>query len=410
MLGDLLKNERWEKCVPYFLVAAVFFIPISSSLKSVFIVLSAFVILLTPYYRDSLSSIFSQSWCKAAIALFFVAVLACSWSPADYHTRLLFLEKYSKLLYLPLFALSFQSPNIRRKGIYVFLLAMALTCVISIFKSFNHVDTSEKLFHDHISTSCMMAFAAYLSGLLAFRKKGVKRALFLLLTLLFSYQVIFINTGRIGYIIYFVLMMMLFIQTLPWKYIAVGVGGFCLLFVLCSYQSTTLHNRLNQAVADWNHYQQGEKETSVGMRLVFHGYAKSMFLSSPWIGHGTGSFSQFYQKVNTAQAYKNIKEPHSQYWLIASEFGILGLIALIYFFTSLMISAFGLHEMKPVMLGLLACFFISNISDSQLLHSDIGYLFIVFSALCLGELIENRQAQTVKLKEQQKNVLLRAII
>jgi O-antigen ligase len=171
-----------------------------------------------------------------------------------------------------------------------------------------------------------------------------------------------------------------------------------------------LHGRLNQAVADWNHYQQGEKETSVGMRLVFHGYAKSMFLSSPWIGYGTGGFSHFYQQINTAQAYSNIKEPHSQYWLIASEFGILGLITLVYFFTSLVISAFSLHEMKPVMLGLLACFFISNLSDSQLLHSDIGYLFIVFSALCLGELIENHQAHTVKPQEHHKHTLLRAII
>lgn len=410
MLGVFLKNERWEMCVPYFLVTALFFIPISSSLKSIFIVLSALAILLTPIYRRGLASVFTQHWCKAAIAFFLVALLACFWSSAEYHTRLLFVEKYSKLLYLPLFAVGFQNPKIRRIGIHVFLLAMTVTCIFSIFKNFSHVEASERLFHDHISTSCMMAFAAYLAGLLAARQSAIKRIVFLSLALLFSYQVIFINTGRIGYIIYFVLMMMLFIQTLPWKYIIIGIVGFGFVFALCSYQSTNLQSRLSQGITDWNQYQQGEKETSIGMRLVFHGYAKSMFLSSPWKGHGTGSFSHFYQQVNTAPAYSKIMEPHSQYWLVASEFGLLGLIVLICFFISLVVIAFQLHEMKPIMLGILTCFFISNISDSQLLHSDIGYLFVVFSALCLGELFESRRTHTIKVRKQNSSVLLKAVI
>ncbi len=408
MMGVSLKNKQWEKCVPYFLVAALFFIPISSSLKSIFIVLSAIAILLTPTYRNALPSVFIQHWCKAAIALFLVALLACLWSPADYQTRFLFIEKYSKLLYLPLFALAFQRPEVRRIGVRIFLLAMIFTCVVSLIRNFGHMEAPDhRLFHDHISTSCMMAFAAYLSGLLAANYIGFRRVMLLSLVLLFSYQVIFINTGRIGYIIYFILMLMLLAQTLSWKYVVLGTASFCILFALCSYQSTTLQNRLHEAVVDLDHYQQGEKETSVGMRLVFHKHAKSMFLSSPWIGHGTGSFSRLYQAVNTAPAYSSIMEPHSQYWLVASEFGLLGLAVLFYFFTTLVISAFRLHEMKPVMLGILACFFLSNLSDSQLLHSDIGYLFIVFSALCLGELIESYQAQTSKISTQNRGGLLR---
>ncbi len=123
------------------------------------------------------------------------------------------------------------------------------------------------------------------------------------------------------------------------------------------------------------------------MRLVFHNHAKSLFFSRPWTGHGTGSFSYSYQKVNTAADYSNVMEPHSQYWLVASEFGILGLVVLFYFFIALITSALRMHEMKPVMLGMLACFLLSNLSDSQLLHSDMGYLFILVSALCLGELL-----------------------
>lgn len=410
MLGISLKNKHWEACVPYFLVIALFFIPISSSLKSVFIVVAASAILLTPAYRKSLSFILTQDWCLAAIALFLVVLAGCFWSLADYHARLLFIEKYSKLLYLPIFAIGFQKATIRNIAIRVFLLAMAITCLFSFFNHFQQVNNNGRLFHDHISTGCMMALAAYLSGLLATNFQGVKRLLWLLLSLVFSYQVIFINTGRIGYIIYFVLMMMLLIQALSWKHVVAGIAAFCILFFACSYQSVTLQNRLQQAITDWKQYQQGEKETSVGMRLVFHNHAKSMFLSSPWVGHGTGSFSRSYQKINTAPTYSNIMEPHSQYWLIASEFGLLGLTALFYFFSILVINAFRLHDMKPVMLGLLVCFFLSNLSDSQLLHSDIGYLFIVFSGLCLGERVEKRRMYAANLSEQNMPSMFKAVI
>ncbi len=400
MPGIFLTHQRWEKFVPYFLITALFFIPISSSLKSVFIVLSALAILLTPTYRKSLLLVLTQDWCLATIALFLITLVGCLWSSADDHTRLLFIGKYSKLLYLPIFAIGFQRSSNRTIAIYLFLLAMVITCIFSFINYFNHAQTGGRLFHDHISTGCMMSLAAYLSGLLATKSAGLKRFLLFLLTLLFSYQVIFMNTGRIGYIIYFALMMMLLVQTLPWKYALVGLVAFCTLFAFCSYQSTTLQNRFQQAITDWNHYQQGEKESSVGMRLVFHSHAKSMFLSSPWIGHGTGSFSRSYQKINTAAGYSNIMEPHSQYWLIASEFGLLGLIVLVYFFCILFINACRLHEMKPVMLGMLICFFLSNVSDSQLLHSDMGYLFIVFSGLCLGERLPLRRARNTASTEK----------
>ena len=393
MLDVLLKNKLLEKSIPFFLVITLFFLPISSSLKSIFILLSALAILLSPFYRNSLPDVFHQNWCKAAIFLFFIALMACIWSPADYQTRLLFVDKYSKLLYLPIFAIGFQHPTFRKLGIHAFLAAMFITCLLSLFKQLNHLAV-ERLFHDHISTGCMMAFAAYLSALIAAQKNALPRLFYVSLALLFSYQVIFVSTGRIGYIIYFALMILLLTQLFSLKQSIVGIILFCALFVFLGYQSPALQVRWQETMSDLNYYQKGKEVTPVGMRLVFHKCAKSLFLSSPWIGHGTGGFSVFYQKINTAADYTNIKEPHSQYWLVASEFGLLGLIALFYFFIILVKFAFRMQEMKSVMLGILVCFFLSNISDSQLLHSDVGFLFILFTALCLGELIPPNHVKT----------------
>lgn len=407
MLDVLLKNQQWKKFVPFLLVLTLFFIPISSSIKSIFIVLSALAILATPTYNNTLSFVLTQDWCKAAILFFLIALMACIWSPADYHARLLFIGKYSKLLFLPIFVLGFQNPTMRRLGIHAFILAMIVTCFLSVFYQLHHIE-SERLFHDHISTGCMMALAAFFSGVFAIQQVGLKRVLFLSMTLLFTYQVIFVNTGRIGYISYFVLMILFLAQNLPRKNLMTGVLSFCVLFFFLGYQSPSLQERIHKTMFEWSQYQHGEKVTSVGMRIVFHNHAKAMFLSSPWTGHGTGSFSHFYQKVNTAADYSNVMEPHSQYWLVASEFGLLGFVILLYFFITLLSSAFRMDEMKPIMLGMLACFFLSNFSDSQLLHSDMGYLFIVVSALCLGERLAYLKTEASPILEPQQAAMLKA--
>ena len=394
-----LDITKFEKFIPYFLIAVLFFIPISASLKSIFIILSAVGLLLTPAYRNQLPFVFSEHWCKSALALFLVVIFACYWSAANYHTRFMFIDKYSKLLYLPIFAIGFQQQSIRRLGIYVFLFSMVITCIMSFILDTGDPTTPGRVFHDHVTTGYMMAFATYLSAWLMIRAQGRRAILLMLLTLLFSYQLIFVNTGRIGYLLYFVLMLLFLIQTLPWKYVGVGIICFCTLFSLCAYNSHALSSRVHKAFADLNHYQQGDKVTPVGIRLVFHAYAKTLFLSKPWKGHGTGSFSHFYQQYNTAPEYSKIMEPHSQYWLIASEYGLLGLVALFYFFSSLIVAAFRLEEMKPIMLAMLVCFFTSNLLDSQLLHSNVGYLFIIFCALCLGEALEQRiQRSPVRLQ------------
>lgn len=392
----LVKQQR-DALVPFLLVAALFFIPISVSLQGIFIILSALGLLLTPAFKNKRSFVLSEPWCKAAITLFLVLLVACCWSKAPYHTRLMFIDKYSKLLYLPLFAIGFQQLKIRTLGIYIFLLSMTITCIFSFILDTGDPTTPGRVFHDHITTGFMMAFAAYLSGLLMVKQHGRKRIVFMLLTLLFSYQLMFVNTGRIGYLLYFIVMILLMSQVLPWKHLGLGILGFCAIFSLCAYNSHALSFRLNRAVTDLTHYQQGDNITPVGIRLVFHSYAKSLFLSSPLIGQGTGGFSKLYQQYNTtlyktnkaAGEYSNIMEPHSQYWLIASETGLLGIAAFLYFLGAILLSTFRLKEMKPVMLGMIVCFSISNFFDSQLLHSNVGYLFIVFCALCLGERVES---------------------
>jgi O-antigen ligase len=208
---------------------------------------------------------------------------------------------------------------------------------------------------------------------------------------IFSYYMLFVNTGRAGYVIYFALSILALIQYLEAKQIVAGILCFCSVFAIFSYQSPVISQGISSVFTEVKQYQQGQKLTSVGFRFTFHEFAKSLFLSSPWIGQGTGGFSYAFQKENQIPQWNNLLDPHSQYWLVASELGLLGLAALFAFFVSLWVTALRLHDMKPILLGTLVAHLLGNLSDSLLFYAAGGHLFVIMSALCLGELVENHE-------------------
>ena len=68
----------------------------------------------------------------------------------------------------------FRQRKLRIIGLHAFILAMLITCVLSILKDIQDpggfpVHDPAKIFHNHIITSFMMALAAYLSGLFLIR-------------------------------------------------------------------------------------------------------------------------------------------------------------------------------------------------------------------------------------------------
>ena len=388
-------NTAWYRLpiqtwVTLFLTLSLITIPLSSTAKSIFIAISLGLILLSPHYWHDLISMLKRTWCQAAITLFLVAVVACAWSPASISEKLMEIEKYSKLLYLPVFAAAFRDPNARRYGLHGFLLGMLITVFASVLiytgiVSFGGIEANG-VFRNHIMTSYMMAFAAYLASLFFLRASGLSRIPYAVLVLLFSYQILFINNGRTGYVIYLLLMVLLMFQSFSWRQAFLGILVGCSLVTCIYFYSPIMQEAIYQAVNDYKLYEKSEKDTSIGYRLQFHDYAYDLFKRHPWKGNGAASFRHLYHEENPIPSRgTHLLEPHSQYWLVASEFGVLGCAALAFFFISLLVTSWQLSTLRPVALAILIPFFIGNLSDSLLFYSGTGYFFIVLMALCLGE-------------------------
>lgn len=377
---------------PIFLVAAVFAVPLSSSAKSICIgVAVAFITVLPEYRRDLVNTLF-EPWCQAALLLFSIAFLSCIYSPASFSEKTLVLEKYSKLLYLPILAVGFRERRTREAAIYAFLLAMFVTCLFSFAYFFKllayHGVNSGEIFRNHIMTGHMMGMAAYLAALLCYREQGRLRMLFALLFMLYSYQIVFVSPGRTECIVFALLMFLLMLQLLPWRMAIAAVALGCVLVAVVYHESALLQDRVYRTVHEWRQYHVDDKDTSIGYRLQFHTFAKQLFERSPWIGNGTGSFTYaFRTEVPVPSWDRTLLEPHSQYWLVASEWGVVGILALLFFLSSLFFASFQLHTMGYAAVALLLPFVLGNMSDSLLFYSGSGYFFLLLMALCLGERI-----------------------
>lgn len=389
----LTQRSSLQKIVPFFLGLTLLVLPLSSSAKSIFLTLTVISIVLLPTFRTDFAKIVKTPWCIAAFSLFLIAFLDCSFSPASFADKKFVLEKYSKLLYLPILTLGFQTAFSRKLAIHGFLFAISITCFLSIFKYYGFLGMfqfdPDHVFRNHIITGFMVAFGTYLASLLAYRSRGWNRIGYAFLSFLFTYQVLFISGGRTGYVIYLIVMGILILQLCSWRQAMMGCSLVLGILLISYLTSPVMQSRVAATFQQLEDYKHNEKNTDLGYRFQFHDYAQNLFLRHPIIGNGTASFTHFYVVENPMpQRPWKLLEPHSQYWLIASEFGIIGLGLFSFFFFTLFRNSLQLDSMKPVAIALLIPFLLGSLSDSLLFYSGPGYLFILFMALCLGEKAE----------------------
>lgn len=383
-----------QRFLPFLLALTLLVLPLSSSAKSICLSLSLLTIIAIPTYRADLRTLFSANWVRAAFALFCIALIACLWSPANFSDKLFVVEKYSKLLYLPVLVVGFQRASTRQLSLHAFLVAMIITCVLSILKFHGFLQAfnfdPDHVFRNHIMTGFMVAFAAYLSFLFGYRQGGFVRLAYGVLGLMFTYQVLFISGGRTGYVIYLLLMMLLVLQLCSWRQAILGLALVLALFGTAYMASPVMKMRVDAIAQQINGYQHNEKDTDLGLRLQFHDFAYKLFRQHPFIGNGSASFTHHFEIEKPVSSWVwRLWEPHSQYWLVAAEFGLLGVVVLLFFFVSLIQVSWHLNKMRVIAFAMLVPFMIGNLSDSLLFYSGSGYFFLLFMALCLGEIFES---------------------
>lgn len=342
-------------------------------------------------FRQSLFNMLEQPWCKAVLLFICIVGLGCLWGPATPSEKWFVVEKYSKLLYLPILVVGLQNKKMRHTALHAFLFAMLLTSLLSILKSVGLLPfisiNPDGVFRNHIMTGIMMSFAVYLSAVLFSRQQGTSRFFYVFIGLVFLYQNFFISLSRTGYIVCFLLTILFMLQFWGRKRALLGIIVVSVFFAIY-YKinlSTCIPLHSKTCLEQVQKFQEN-RDQSLHLRIQFHHYAEQLFLRHPVFGGGTGSFTAIFRMEQPIPVWgPKLLEPHNLYWLIAAEFGVVGLLGLLFFLGSLLLTILRLDEMRPIGLAALFIFCVGNWSDSLLFYSGTGYFFIMFMALCLSE-------------------------
>lgn len=104
---------------------------------------------------------------------------------------------------------------------------------------------------------------------------------------------------------------------------------FCLLLVFGPFRE-----RMSEVQPEIQGYAQGNPNTGVGIRLHMWKGAIEIVRNHPVAGTGTGGYKaamKQFEDASLAPLFHNISNPHNSYLYVASSFGVIGLVSLLWF-------------------------------------------------------------------------------
>jgi O-antigen ligase len=372
-----------------FAVLAAFVLPISTALLNFSLIVSVLLNILSGKGQDYYHLIRKNRVAQGFLVFFLLFIFGLSYTSAAFPDAISTVQKYSKFV-LGFFLFSvFQETKTARHALIAFLIATTLTLLISYWQYFTHHTLLSRfagdsgVFKDHIFTGFLFAFASYCYVVIAILspKWRVIAGIFAFLA---SYNVLFINIGRTGYLVWFALMIVIAWQQYRWSGLLVSFLLTLFLIGGSLFFSSPFQERYAVTHHEIQGYEQGQVNTSIGLRLHFYEMSAQLIRQHPWFGVGTGGYQQAYTaRHSTSFGVKN--NPHSEYLNITVQFGLFGL--------SVLLLLFALHWQQSLLLtpqrqflaqGVLVAMVVGSLFNSWLMDNVEGLFYVFFTAMAFS--------------------------
>lgn len=393
-----------------FALIALFAVPLSTAGVNIAATLFAVCALLSPEVWRNWRSLFTDRVSVAALLLVAVLTLSLAWTTADRVHALDFLMKYRKLIYLPLLILTFRDCRTTAwttAAKWALFSALTLLLLLSCSNYFGwtsigswHSNTDPIrrawVFKDHIAAGIMMALLFYLALNFAkqARARAAKMALYVV-ALLAIVNVLLMMQGRTGQIIA-ILFILIYVVTYftslrgvkPWVrwgsgVVLVAIAGGLVYAALHSHGS-----RLAETNDEISAYETSNKNTSMGVRIVFYRRSLELLAERPIIGHGVGTVQDefdAYARNNTGAAAATAGNPHNEFLLMGIQLGAVGIALFVFLLVQIGRAAIELSEpARTIVFAYLFAFTIGCFANSLLLNFTEGNLFIFLIGIFLS--------------------------
>jgi O-antigen ligase len=387
------KTDRWAGWAA---AALGFSIPISTALDEILLVAILALWLVGDRFREKIRAVRDNPVVLPALALFGMYLLGLCYGEATGREAMGSLSKAANLLFIPILLFFFREERIRRLALTGFLAALALMILISYLLWLGVIPPNKLLhitpddaytpFKHRITHSFLMAFGAYLFALRArLERRRPVRILFAALSIAALGNVLFIVSGRTGYVVALVLSAYFLIAGWRWR----GVAAAAVVFlVLCGavylMPSSVPHQRLAMMAEEITKWQPGRPEaTAVGYRLEFYRNSLLLIGEHPLFGVGTGGFTGAYASLVKGSGMDATVNPHNEYLMVAVQLGVVGLMVMLWLFMTQWRKASDLPEgfERPAAKGLVLLILSASMVTSTLIDHTEGLFFVWMSAL-----------------------------
>lgn len=376
------------------LVLSAFFVPLSTSITCVLFPLAFLLSLFAETPREKWRFMSRNPVAVLFLVLFFYYAISLFYTVAPIDDILWRMKKVWLLFFAAMLMSSFQEERWRHYAINAFLIAMLVTLCASYFKFYFHPAFMVKrfgfdgVFKDHIIQNFLMALAVFVCAY-RFLNYSRYRWLYALLVLIATYNMFFINGGRSGYFIFAGLFFYFFVTQYGWKGLSYAIVLSAVLFGFLFSVSSVFRDRVLMIEENYHSYQQGHKDTSVGIRIVSCENAVALAEQRPIFGHGAGGFKAAYAALpkEHIEATGVLPVAFNTYLNVAVELGLVGVVLFIALLLFQWRASFQLgSELRFIIQALLLAYVVGSLGNAWLSDTTELHLYTLFSALAFAAL------------------------
>lgn len=387
-----------DKVYQYLIIALCFVFPLTVAGGNFIAALIIILWLLTGNYKQKFLEITSNRFAIASLLFFSLYPIGLLWTE---HMQI-GLEMTRKMLefglLIPVLITIVRYQNIEYY-INAFLAACLLIAILSIFIGYEIIPPfgSARVSNptpamSHITHTPFMVFAFYLF-LIKIRSAFINKSFFLVIGLSVLSAIvlwsIFFTGGRAGHVMFFIMFLLAIIQFWNLKLKTIFFGFLLSIFTFTFFYNVSpiFGERVDKTIQSFKRYEDDPK-SDLGYRITFGRNSLEIIKNNPIFGVGTGDFKWEYwevKKVLTPNLY-GTANPHNMYILVAAQFGIIGLFALLnIFYSQVKIALSSNRFIKDLGIAIVVFFSIINFSDSYMLGHYTSFLFAIFSAFIFKE-------------------------
>ncbi len=380
--------------------------PISTAVTSVGCVLMLITWLLSGKAIPSLKIAYQQATGKIILIFFAWLFIGTLYADTSWNDKLNTVLSWKKLIYTFILLGLFYSQKWKDYFINSYISFMGVAAIVGVILWLMDVVVREGAGHDagifmtNYATQST-AFIAALLGcifLLDQTSSTLKRYVLGLAICLFIFNIFFISGARTAYFALPIAVIFAIGSLYSYKKLPIIIAITSILLIGLVLSSSTLQQRVDEGIKEFNSYDTSLHISSIGVRVIFAKNTLKLIKQKPILGYGTSSFKSVYGQYVTAhyQGWRALTttDPHNIYLYVCLENGIIGLmIFLSYIFIAVR------QGLQDTFYGKMAASFLIAMTVASLFNAYFktfpeGHLLAFFIGILLAN---NKNTSTKKI-------------